>query len=161
MFTSRQQSKVIETRSVFSSTTHHASVVHIQEMYFSSALRGFSPVVCKQLSLPPIHQVRLFVCVLHFLPLLVGGWISLEIVDGLLTSRCAPSSWFDGWLVNEIGSYSVGALRPPNRPMCLSVSCLIQNNLVKNMVHKLSPGSCYPIHVLMLLISGGGGGTTI
>ena len=51
MTTSRRQSKAIEMRSVFSSTGHHAYVVHIQEMsYVSHARFGFLPVVCRHCS---------------------------------------------------------------------------------------------------------------
>ena len=66
-------------------------------------------------------------------------------------------------LVNEIGSYSVGVLRPSFLFMSLSASCLIHENRGKKMAHALSPCSCYPAFMLLISVCvcggvGGGGG---
>ena len=63
-------------------------------------------------------------------------------------------SWLDGQRINEISSYSVGALRPLFLYMCLSVSCLIHDNPGKNVAHEFSPCSCYPIFMLISVCGG-------
>ena len=121
---------MIETRSAFSSTIHHAYVVHIEEVsYFSHVRRGFSPVVCRQLSHPPLANCYLAV----FSFSVVGRWSDsfFDIVDGFLASGRVCHLLLDGQLVNELVRCFVGVLRPPFLSLCVPGCYPIHDNLVK------------------------------
>ena len=117
--TSRRQSIAVETRSVSSSNIHHVYVLRMQKMpYFSHTWRGLSPVIFRQLTLPPTLLSPPVFSV--FFPLCVGGGIGLEIVDGVWPlSVFPPTGWTGSWFNNETGSYYVGVLRLPFLNMCL------------------------------------------
>ena len=129
--------------------------------HFSHDRRGFSPVVCRQLSLPPTN-CSLLLGYVFFLPI-VGRWSDssrdCRWVFGLwVFSPC----WLDDQLVNALARCFVGVLRPPFLSLCVSVCCLIHGNPVKHMAHEFSPCSCYPAFLfcacLCVCVGGGGGG---
>ena len=68
MFTSRRQSEAIETRSVFSSTIHHAYVVHIQENAVHYSCSAWPLTSRLQAAFPPAHPCSLIIIFLFFLP---------------------------------------------------------------------------------------------
>ena len=104
MSTSRRQSEAIETRSVLLSTIHIICVLYTSKKisYFAHVRRGLSPVVCRQLSLPPTRGSLLLLIFLFFLPVVGRRSDSFfEIVDGVWPpGMFSTSCWTASWLMS-------------------------------------------------------------
>ena len=96
----------------------------------SHAQHGFSPVVCRQLSLPPtFYSLLLWLC-FSFSFSVVGGWLDKcfwGVVDFGLRA-CFPQLVELG---NELARCFVGILRPPVLSLGVSGCCLIHDNPVE------------------------------